>query len=74
MPGRDGKPPGGTLASALRGLEHEMICAELKRTGGNMAEVARTLGITERIMGLRVKEYQIDVRRFKGASESTNGL
>ena len=60
MPGRDGKPPGGTLASALRGLEHEMLCAELKRTGGNMAEVARTLGITERIMGLRVKEYRIE--------------
>jgi Nif-specific regulatory protein len=46
-----------------------MICAELKRTGGNMAEVARTLGITERIMGLRVKEYRIDVKRFKEASE-----
>lgn len=69
MPGRDGKAPDGTLASALRGLEHEMICAELKRTGGNMAEVARTLGITERIMGLRVKEYRIDVKRFKKASE-----
>jgi Nif-specific regulatory protein len=62
---RDGKLPGGTLQSALRGLEHEMICAELKRTGGNMAETARVLGITERIMGLRVKEYQIDVKRFK---------
>jgi Nif-specific regulatory protein len=74
MPGRDGKTPGGTLASALRGLEHEMICAELKRTGGNMAEVARTLGITERIMGLRVKEYRIDVKRFKKPSGSTNGL
>ncbi len=55
----------GTLASALRGLEHELICAELKRTQGNMAEAARSLGITERIMGLRVKAYQIDWRRFR---------
>ena len=74
MPGRDGKPPGGTLASALRGLEHEMLCAELKRTGGNMAEVARTLGITGRIMGLRVKEYRIDVRRFKKTSAATSSV
>ena len=65
MPGRDGEHPSGTLESAMRGLEHEMICAELKRTRGNMAEAARTLGITERIMGLRVKEYRIDLQRFK---------
>jgi Nif-specific regulatory protein len=70
MPGRDGKLPGGTLESAVRGLEHEMICAELKRTRGNMAEAARTLGITERIMGLRVKEYQVDVKRFKEAGQA----
>ena len=68
MPARNGKAPEGTLASALRGLEHEMICAQLKLTGGNMAEAARALGITERIMGLRVKEYRIDPQRFKKAA------
>jgi Nif-specific regulatory protein len=70
MPGRDGERPSGTLESAMRGLEHEMICAELKRTRGNMAEAARILGITERIMGLRVKEYRIDLKRFKTAGRA----
>lgn len=65
MPAGDGHPGRGTLESATRGLEHEMICAELKRARGNMAEAARALGITERIIGLRVKQYRIDVKRFR---------
>jgi Nif-specific regulatory protein len=65
MAGPQRAQPSGTLESALRGLEHELICAELKRTNGNMAEAARSLGITERIMGLRVKEFRIDPRRFR---------
>ena len=55
----------GTLESALGALEYEMIVSELKRSGGNMTQAARALGLTERIMGLRVKKYKIDTRRFK---------
>ncbi|MHB1308399.1 MAG: helix-turn-helix domain-containing protein [Limisphaerales bacterium] len=65
MPAGDGHPGRGTLESATRGLEHELICAELKRARGNMAEAARALGITERIIGLRVKQHRIDVKRFR---------
>ncbi|MCP5516507.1 MAG: sigma 54-interacting transcriptional regulator [Verrucomicrobiales bacterium] len=64
-----GTKPVGPLKAALRGLEHELICAELKATGGNMAQAARNLEITERIMALRVKEYQIDLKRFRRSAD-----
>ena len=57
----------GTLDSALSALEYELIVAELKRCGGNMALAARKLGLTERIMGLRVKRFNIDTKRFRPA-------
>jgi transcriptional regulator with GAF, ATPase, and Fis domain len=56
----------GTLESALHGLEYDMLCAELKAASGKMAEAARKLGITERIMGLRVKAYGIDIKQLRG--------
>ena len=37
----------------------------LKERGGNMAAAARTLGITERVMGLRVAKYGIDWRHYR---------
>lgn len=59
------KTSSGTLESAIAALEHEMIVAALKETGGNMAAGARQLGISERIMGLRVKQYGVEIERFK---------
>jgi Nif-specific regulatory protein len=55
-----------TLEQAVATLEHEMIIAALQATRGNMAAAARQLGISERIMGLRVKRYGVDAGRFKG--------
>jgi len=68
---KGGGPDGrDTTASGFRGImasmEREIIMEELKRTGGNMAKAARALGITERMMGLRVARYGIDTGRFKG--------
>lgn len=54
-----------TLQAALDGMEREMIIESLKNTQGNMAESARALGLTERIMGLRVKKHEIDARSFR---------
>ncbi len=68
MPRKGGERPEGTLRAAIRGLEYEMICGELKATRGNMAEAARRLGITERIMGLRVKQYGLETGRFRTAT------
>jgi Nif-specific regulatory protein len=49
-----------TLQAALDGVEREMIADALKNHSGNMAAAARQLGLTERIMGLRVKKYSIN--------------
>jgi Nif-specific regulatory protein len=59
------KPASNTLETAVTALEHEMIVATLKETRGNMAAAARQLGVSERIMGLRVKRYGVEVERFK---------
>jgi Nif-specific regulatory protein len=46
-------------------MERDVIVEELKRARGNMAQAARSLGITERMIGLRVVKYKIDTTRFK---------
>jgi Nif-specific regulatory protein len=46
-----------------------MILASLKKSGGNSG-AARALGITERIMGLRVKKYGIDYKKLRTTDAS----
>jgi len=55
----------GTLAESLERLERELVLDALKSSRGNMAKAARSLGITERTMGLRVRAYDIEARRFR---------
>ncbi|MDR1484596.1 MAG: sigma 54-interacting transcriptional regulator [Planctomycetaceae bacterium] len=50
----------GTLPEVLESVEKEMIVNELKRSKGNIAKSAKNLGITERILGLRVAKYQLN--------------
>jgi Nif-specific regulatory protein len=54
-----------TLPEALDNLERELIQDALKSTKGNVAKAARLLGITERVMGLRVKKHDIDPQHFR---------
>ncbi len=54
-----------TLHTALENYEKELIIEALKQARGIMAKAAKKLGITERIMGLRVDHYGIDYRRFR---------
>jgi DNA-binding NtrC family response regulator len=54
-----------TLPEALEALEREMILDALKSSRGNMAKAARALGISERVMGLRVKRLGIAPKRFR---------
>ncbi len=56
-----------TLRETVENVEREMIVDSLKNTRGNQAESARALGISERIMGLRVKKYHINAREFRTA-------
>jgi Nif-specific regulatory protein len=57
----------GSLDSALNSLEREMLIDALKTTHGNMSQAGRMLGITERIIGLRVKKHAIDSSIFRKA-------
>ena len=64
-PGKAAVERTGTLQSALDSLERDMVMDALKVCRGNKTKAARLLGITERIMGLRVEKYGIDPRRFR---------
>ncbi|MGD9124067.1 MAG: sigma-54 dependent transcriptional regulator, partial [Desulfarculaceae bacterium] len=55
----------GTLTESLASLERELIVEALKNSRGNKARAARDLGVSERLMGLRVKKYDINPKRFK---------
>lgn len=54
-----------TLQAAIDGFEREMIIDSLKTHHGNMAAAARQLGLTERVMGLRVKKYALIPDSFR---------
>ncbi len=54
----------GSLNELLANYERELLLESLKMARGNRAKAARALGTTERLMGLRVKKYGIDSRRF----------
>ncbi|HED31396.1 MAG TPA: GAF domain-containing protein [Prosthecochloris aestuarii] len=60
-----GTPATGSLQQRLDAIEHEMIIEALKRTKGNMSKAARELGLSERVMGLRVKKFGIDFRKYR---------
>jgi len=60
-----GTPSGGNFQETLNNLERELILDALKSSRGNQTKAAHTLGLTERLMGLRVKKYKIDPKRFR---------
>jgi len=60
-----GTPYTGDLQQKLDAIEREMIIEALKRTKGNMTKAADQLGLSDRIMGLRMKKFDIDYRKFR---------
>jgi len=60
-----GTTPYGTLQGEIDNLERDLIVDALKTSKGNMSRTAKILGITERIVGLRVNKYKIDAKRFR---------
>jgi Nif-specific regulatory protein len=58
-------PPQGRLKASLGALEYEMIIDALKSTQGNAAQAARVLGISDRLMHLRMNRYRIHATRFR---------
>lgn len=55
----------GTLDVILGNLEKQIIMDALISTKGNICKAGESLGITERMMGLRIQKYEIDPKRFK---------
>ena len=55
----------GPLDAALSALERRLIAEALNDARGNMVKAARQLGITERIMGLRMKKYSLNFKDFR---------
>ena len=60
-----GTPYTGSLQQKLDVMEKEMIMEALKRTKGNMSRAAVQLGLSDRIMGLRIKKFNIDYRKLR---------
>jgi Nif-specific regulatory protein len=57
-----------SLDSVLRNVEKEIIIDALKSTRGSIAAAARLLGTTERILGLRIREYGFTPQKYRGES------
>jgi len=55
----------GTMQWALDNLERDLIMDALKTSSGNISKASKVLGVTERILGLRIKKYLIDPKRFR---------
>lgn len=60
------------LPTTLARVEREMLIEALRASKGNKARAARALGISERLMGLRVKKHAIDPRVFRAGPERRN--
>ena len=56
-----------TLQQALDNLEKELIMDALKSAKGNLTKASKILGISERIIGLRKKKYNIKPEKFKSS-------
>ena len=57
----------GSLDETMNNVERDLIIDALKSARGNMAKASRTLGISERVMGLRVQKHSISPKRFRTA-------
>ncbi len=55
----------GPLQPRLDELEKGCILEALRRHEGNMGRAARELGLTDRIMALRMKKYGITYKEFR---------
>ena len=58
----------GTLQQKLDSIEYEMIVEALKNTRGNLSRAAESLGLTNRMMGIRARKYGIDFKAYRRAS------
>ncbi len=55
----------GTLNSIMERVEKQLIVDALTSSLGNINKAALMLGITERIMGLRIKKYDLETKKYR---------
>ncbi len=55
----------GTLKNILEKVEKQMIHETLISTKGNIAKASEILGITERMLSIRVRKYNIEPKKYK---------
>ncbi len=53
------------LRGTLERIERSMIIEALQAEGGNQTRAAKTLGISERLMGLRVRKYALNPKNYR---------
>ncbi|MFO7657488.1 MAG: sigma 54-interacting transcriptional regulator [Bacteroidales bacterium] len=55
----------GNLEQILERVEKQLIIDTLTNNRGNITKSAEKLGITSRILGLRIEKYRIDIKKYK---------
>ena len=59
-----------TLRNRIKEMEREEIISALKECDWVMARAARKLGITERMIGYRIKKYGLRIKEVRWIEES----
>lgn len=54
-----------TLKDKIKGLEREAIIGALRESNWVMAQAARKLGITERMIGYKIKKYGLRIKEVR---------
>ncbi len=65
QPGGGKTPECRPLDKTLAEVEKGLIVQAMEAENGNMAKAARRLGVSERIMGLRMSRYNLSYREFR---------
>jgi Nif-specific regulatory protein len=60
----------GSFETRITAFAYEMIVEALKVCDGNMSGAAQMLGLTRRILGLRMKQYGINYKDFRIAKSA----
>ncbi|WP_127076728.1 sigma 54-interacting transcriptional regulator [Rhodomicrobium lacus] len=66
-PKESGTGFGVGLEEKVRAVEYEMIVEALKNSNGNIGTAAQELGLTRRMLGVRMEKYGINYKNFRSA-------
>jgi len=55
----------GTLKSKLEAVEREMIVEALRSSQGSVTKAAQSLGLTRRLLGIRMRAFKLDFHGFR---------